>query len=77
MGRTKTMLTIREVEYKNYEELYTVFEYNGEVAAIEHEGYDVSNLKFDESELYEHGKTEVMTEDPEQLYTQLLHLSVQ
>ena len=66
MGRTKTMLTIREVEYKNSYELYTVFEYNGEVAAIEHEGYDVSNLKFDESELYDHGKTEVMTEDPEQ-----------
>jgi len=67
MGRTKefTTLTIREVEYKNFQELYTVFEYNGEVA-IEHEGYDVSNLKFDESELYEHGKTEIVTQDPEQ-----------
>jgi hypothetical protein len=66
MGRTKTMLTITEVEYKNFQEMYTVFEYNGEVAAIEHEGYDVSSMKMDEDEVYEHGKTEVMTEDPEQ-----------
>lgn len=66
MGRTKTMLTITEVEYKNFQELYTVFEYNGEVAAIECEGYDVSNLKMDSDEVYEYGKTEVMTDDPEQ-----------
>lgn len=66
MGRTKTMLTITEVEYKNFQEMYTVFEYNGEVAAIEHEGYDVSSMNMDEDEVYEHGKTEVMTEDPEQ-----------
>ena len=66
MGRTKTMLTIKEVEYKNFQELYTVFEYNGEVAAIEHEGYDVSSMKMDEDEVYEYGKTEVMTDDPEQ-----------
>ena len=66
MGRTKTMLTITEVEYKNFQELYTVFEYNGEVAAIEHEGYDVSSMKMDSDEVYEYGKTEVMTDDPEQ-----------
>ena len=68
MGRTKEFTTLRitEVEYKNFQELYTVFEYNGEVAAIEHEGYDVSSMKMDSDEVYEHSKTEVVTEDPEQ-----------
>ena len=68
MGRTKEFTTLRitEVEYKNFQELYTVFEYNGEVAAIEHEGYDVSSMKMDSDEVYEYSKTEVVTQDPEQ-----------
>ena len=45
MGRTKTMITVTEIEYKNYEELYTVFEYDGH-KAIEHEGYDVSEMEY-------------------------------
>jgi hypothetical protein len=65
MGRTKTMITVTEVEYKNYKELYTIFEYNGE-RAIEFEGYDVSDMELDESQAYEVNRYVTMQEDPEQ-----------
>lgn len=64
MGRTKTMITVTEVEYKNYQELYTIFEYDGH-KAIEHEGYDVSEMDMDESQAYEINRYVTMQEDPE------------
>tara|TARA_R100000544_G_scaffold22396_1_gene11142 strand:+ start:51 stop:275 length:225 start_codon:yes stop_codon:yes gene_type:complete len=50
MGATKEML-ITEFEYKNDEALYTMFQVNNELLAIEREGYDVSQMDFDDSEV--------------------------
>lgn len=67
MGATSEMI-ITEFEYKNEVSPFTMFTINHEILAIEHEGYDVSLMDIDDSEVTEVSEFKIMNcTDPEDL----------
>ncbi len=65
MELTKEMI-ITEFEYKRNEGNFTMFTVDNEILAIEHEGYDVSLMDLDDSEMTPVSDITVKTSDPEE-----------